>query len=532
MRRTACSQVALAGAFLLAGSFPCVQPPWAAGQAPVPAPGSACVLHGPTLSESPAAPALAPVPPEPTDKPLPINLATALRLAGGRPLVIAAAQATVRVAAAELERARVSWLPNFYLGAAYFRHDGGAQGTSSNFYINSREQFQVGGGPALVLDASDAIFAPLAARQVLRSRQIDVEVARNDALLLVAEAYFNVQQARGRLAGIQDVLDKSRILGEKIRTPGVAEPSDRARARTELAEAEDSLATAREQWRIASADLTQVLRLDPSAVVVPYEPPHLRVTLIAPTEAVDTLIPIGLTYRPELASQQALVQAALARIRQERIRPLVPSLILHGASQAGPGDFFMYGLFGSGAHGEGNPWVTRGDVALELVWGVDNLGFGNRARVRERRAEQERVLVELFRIQDLVAAEVARAHAQLVSAATRVDWAEAGLREARLAYDASIAELGKVKEVEGGRVLIRRVFEVVRALEALQGAYERYFTSVNGYNRAEFRLYRAIGYPAGVLACERSPEPIVPVNGARPPPLPPVCAPDPCPVPH
>jgi outer membrane protein TolC len=474
------------------------------------------------------------VPLEPTDKPLPINLATALRLAGARPLVIAAAQASVRGAAAGLERAQVAWLPNFYLGTAYFRHDGAAQGTSANFYINTREQFQVGGGPVLILDASDALFAPLAARQVLRSRQLEVEVARNDVLLLVAEDFFNVQQARGKLAGTQDLLDKGELLSDRVRALGVnlMAPGDRARARTALAEIEDAQASAREQWRVASAELTQVLRLDPSAVVVPFEPPHLRVTLIAPTVPVDTLIPIGLTLRPELASQQALVQAALARIRQERLRPLVPSVILHGASQAGPGDYFMYGLFGSGAHGDGNPWGTREDMALEFVWGVDNLGFGNQARVRERRAEQERMVVELFRVQDLVAAEVARSHAQLVSATTRMDWAETGLRDARLTYDASVDELGKITEISGSRVLTRRVFEVVDALRALLAAYDRYFAAVSDFNRAEFRLYRAIGYPAGVLACERSPEPIVPVNGTRPPPLPAVCAPDPCPVSH
>jgi hypothetical protein len=77
--------------------------------APLPAacPDPAGVLQGPVLSEAHALPRLTPAPPEATDKPLPINLATALRLAGARPVIIAAAQASVQVAAAELERARV-----------------------------------------------------------------------------------------------------------------------------------------------------------------------------------------------------------------------------------------------------------------------------------------------------------------------------------------------------------------------------------------------------------------------------------------
>ena len=63
---------------------------------------------------------------------------------------------------------------------------------------------------------------------------------------------------------------------------------------------------------------------------MPTEPPHLQITLIALDHSIDELIPIGLMSRPELASQQALVQAALARLKQERMRPLMPSVLVVG----------------------------------------------------------------------------------------------------------------------------------------------------------------------------------------------------------
>ena len=47
----------------------------------------------------------------PTDVGLPINLATALRLSDARPLIVAAAQASVWVAEAQLTRAKVLWVP-------------------------------------------------------------------------------------------------------------------------------------------------------------------------------------------------------------------------------------------------------------------------------------------------------------------------------------------------------------------------------------------------------------------------------------
>jgi hypothetical protein len=209
---------------------------------------------------------------------------------------------------------------------------------------------------------------------------------------------------------------------------------------------------------------------------------------------------------------------------------LVPSLILQGGSNpASPGSYLMAGVFGSGAHGAGNPWVVREDVGVSLVWGLDNLGLGNRALVRERQAEQRVLLVDLFRLQDQVAADVARAHAALESATARVETTEAGLREAQLTYSGSLEELGKMTQVGDVRVLVRRAFEVVSALQALERAYDTYFLSVNDYNRAQFRLYRALGFPAGIVECERTPGEVRPVDTSRPPQMAPVCGHDPCP---
>src|SRR5207249_3743714 len=54
----------------------------------------------------------------------PIDLAGALRLAGARDLDVAIARQRVGQALAELEQARVQWLPSLFVGAGWFRHDG------------------------------------------------------------------------------------------------------------------------------------------------------------------------------------------------------------------------------------------------------------------------------------------------------------------------------------------------------------------------------------------------------------------------
>jgi hypothetical protein len=246
---------------------------------------------GVPLAEQPPA-ALGPALAAPCDRPLPINLPTALRLAGVRPLDIELASARIRVAAAQLARARVLWLPTVFLGGDYFRHDGQLQDVAGNVFGTSKQSVLVGAGPYAVFAVTDALFEPLAARQVVRAREAVLQAARNDALLAVAEAYFNVQEARGNLAAAADTARRAEAVLRKtsgLKAQGVTAPVDELRARVEVARRVQAVQAARERWRTASAELARVLRLDPAALVEPLEPPHLRITLVPPDRSVDEL---------------------------------------------------------------------------------------------------------------------------------------------------------------------------------------------------------------------------------------------------
>jgi outer membrane protein TolC len=465
------------------------------------------------------------------DVSLAINLPTALRLADARPLLIAAAQASLQLALAQWQHARVLWIPNFNIGGAYLGHAGGAAGTAGNEYIVGRDQLMIGGGVSAIYEITDAVFSPLVQRQIVRARQADVQTARNDALLSVAEAYFNVQQERGRLAGMLDVQEKSRRLVDAIRTlaPELTSPIEVNRAQTQLADIEREVALRYQEWRVVSADLTRELRLNPITVVEPLEPPELQVTLISPREPVDELVVVGLTTRPELTANQALVQATLVRLRQERMRPLIPSLILAGnAVPVAPFGTLMFGGFWSDFGGQNNPSSFRVDPNVQLYWQLQNFGFGNRALVRERQADRERALVELFRVQDRVAADVVQAHARVQATVIRVNRAETEVKQALTTFAGNLQAIRQTTDFGGRLVLVNRPLEAVDALRQVTRAYENYFLSVSDYNKAQFQLYRALGYPAGILACERISSDLHPVDTSRPPQMAPVNAPAPC----
>src|SRR5262249_20297904 len=246
------------------------------------------------------------------------------------------------------------------------------------------------------------------------------------------------------------------------------------------------------------AELTRILRLDPAAVVEPVESPNLQITLVGLDKPIDDLIATGLTNRPELASQQALVRAAFQQLRQERGRPLVPSILLRGAS-TNPAGTLAAGTFGGGINDDVGRFGSRFDCDIQVLWQLESLGLSNRARVRERRAEHELSILESLRLQDRVAAEVKQAFDQAQSAAARIKDAEAGLKDALDSMNQNLEGLRDPKKVGNLLVLIVRPQEVLAAVQALSLAYGDYYGAIGDFNRAQFRLYRAMGQPAQAI---------------------------------
>ena len=198
---------------------------------------------------------LKPAPVESTDFRFPINLAAALRLSDARPLIVAAAQASVWVAEAELTRAKVLWIPTLNVGFDYLRHDGGGPDFNKGIMTAPSVNFFYGGaGLWGILPTTDAIFLPLAARQILNSQHWSIQTAKNEALLQTADAYFNVHQYRGMYAGALYTVERGHDLVDRINRLS-AEFVPRVevnRARNMLADLEQRAVYYRQEWRVRS----------------------------------------------------------------------------------------------------------------------------------------------------------------------------------------------------------------------------------------------------------------------------------------
>jgi outer membrane protein TolC len=457
------------------------------------------------------------VPPAETQgKPLPIDLPTALTLTNANPLDIRIATERLRAARAASDRAKVLWLPNIGVGLDYFRHDGQIQDVAGFVFNTSKSSLFFGAGPTAVFPISEALYAPLAAKQIVRARQAEVQATRNDTALSVAEAYFTVQQARGEVAGSIEALRRAEELvklTQKV-APDLAPTVEVNRAKAEVSRRRQAVEAAYERWQVASADLTRILRLEPGTLVEPTEEPSLVVELIEPAASPDELLPVALTHRPELAADQALIQAALARVRQEKMRPFVPTVALRGVGSQVPG--LAGGVFGGGRDNFIGNFAGRFSFDLQAIWEIQNFGLGNRALRREREAEQRQALLQLIRTQERVMAEVVQAHARARRSANRLKAAADGVANAAETAEKNLRGLVPGKLVGNQLTLVFRPQEAVAAVAALDQAYRDYYAAVADHNRAQFQLYRALGQPAQFLMNPPAP-PAVPAEPARPP---------------
>ena len=134
-----------------------------------------------------------------------------------------------------------------------------------------------------------------------------------------------------------------------------------------------------------------------------------------------------------------------------------------------------------------------------------NLGIGNLAKIKAQRGMESLAIIDLFDAQDMVAEEVNQALARLQSAAVRVFQADRALRTGIITFNGTVEGLKQTSRFGDVLVLISRPQEAVYALQLLKKAFDEYFTTVAEYNRAQFELFHALGYPAREVAELRPP---------------------------
>lgn len=459
-----------------------------------------------------------------------INLPTAFRLAGlENPDIFLARQRVLEMVALR-QLAVAQLLPNINSGASYDAHIGVLQQSNGNILKTNRDSLYLGLGANAVAagtvaipgiqwwnNPSDVLFNILVAKQRVRVAEAESVAVKNDTLLRVATVYVELLRAEGRLAiALQNRADTAEVarITRAYAQAGQGTLADADRAATDLRMRDNLVLQAQNEVLVASARLAELLNLDPSLRLHTLDGWVVPAPIIPPPVPLPELLAIALMQRPELAARRAAIAAALLSLKQAKVLPFSPTVMLG----------YSYGSFGGGSNIASQPVGTstfatgssrfdqfagREDTDIILYWTAQNLGVGNIAGIRIARSNADiaklQEIVELNRVRDQVA----------------TTYADSQMRFGMIGVNESAVRTGK----EGFEEDLRRIrgaqgrpIEVLDSVRLVSDARYDYLNAICDYNAAQFALYVALGQPpADKLARPIPPDLVPPLIPAGPP---------------
>jgi outer membrane protein TolC len=426
-----------------------------------------------------------------------IDLPTALRLAEAQNPTIALGRQAIVEAVALRMGARALLLPSLNAGSNYHLHQGKLQTSFGEIRdVNSQSVYFGAGARTLAAETvaipgvrifshlGDAYFQPLAAGQTVAARSADSIGIENSMLMTVVRRYLELALAESTLDAIHQGEDQMREIVRStaaFAVSGEGREGDFNRARSDALLLHAHEQRAQETMAVASAELSRVLHLDPS-IRLRTQPGVLEmVQLIDPSYSMPELVQIALSARPELIARSAEIAAADYRVRLESTRPLLPVISVG----------FSGGAFGGGSNRQdlGVPSFFmrlggRTDFDVMAIWSLQNLGLGNSAIARQRRAERDQIISSRALFANRVGREVGDAYARSEAWRRQVEVARARLATA---VTGAREEVARTRGGEGLPI------EAVDSINLLAEAGQALVEAIANYNLSQFELFVAIG---------------------------------------
>ncbi len=413
-----------------------------------------------------------------TNNVYPIDLPTALHLAGAQNLDIQIARQRLKEAEANRQSATEQFFPWIAPGITYHWRDGVAQAVPSGIISDAHFQsYSPGATVGAQLVIGDAIYNSLAARQLVRASDQALESQRQDSTLSAAQGYFELAGAKMLVEVVRQALATSQDYQQQLHTAvgaGIAFKGDELRVQSQTERYQLNLRQALERQRIAAAELARVLHLDPQVELVPRETELVSITLFHTNAAMSALVEQALRSRPELKENQALLAAARASKSGAVYGPLIPTV---GAQVYGGG------LGGGPDSGPGN-FAAEGDYTVGLSWRIGPGGLFDAGRVNASKARLAATELSATKLKDTVAAEVVSALARARSLADQIE-----LAKRNLATATETLRLTRERKQFGVGI----VLEDIQAQQDLTQARSDYVSALAEHNKAQYVLNKAVG---------------------------------------
>jgi outer membrane protein TolC len=324
----------------------------------------------------------------------------------------------------------------------------------------------------------------LIARRLYQAQAAAAQAVTNDVQLDAVLTYLDLVRVYSALAINADTLARAEEmlrLSQSAEKEGLGVPWMVNRSLTEVDARRTERIDLTGQAAAVAARLARLLLLDPAVQLQPAAPPVVPVTIVPEDSPLDKLIALGVDNRPEVRESRLLTDAARVRRQQATVAPFLPALQANYAA----------GIFGGGHNDLMTNFDGRGDGTVMAVWQLHNLGAGDAAIVRTRRAEQEQAAYHVTEVQAEVASQVVEAARLSIARHAALTPAEDAVRQGIDLW----ARLRRYVVEIGFPARQYNPLDLLIAEQQLDQARLLYLAQVIEYNKAQFRLYWAMGQP-------------------------------------
>ncbi len=408
---------------------------------------------------------------------LTIDLPSALRLAGARNLDVQLAREKLAEAYAAEESAIERFFPWVAPGITYRRHDNLIQNTEGVIEEVHKQSYAPGGTVLAQTEIGDAIFKSLEAYQLMKAAHHGLGAQQQETILAAARGYFDLAAAHEAVGIAREALRASANYAAEIDravSAGIAFKGDALRVKVQQQRDQIALRRAQENVRLASANLVQILHLDPIVELMPRDASVAPLSIVSAKESLGDLVSQALAARPETQQSAAFLSAAQYAKNGAIYGPLIPSV----------GGQAFFGGLGGGKDSETGHFGESEDYVALLTWRIGPGGLFDFGNIHARQARLRSAAFTADKVIDQVANEIITSQARVQSLADQIATAKQSLSDAEEAL-----RLGQERKEFGVGV----VLETILAQQELSRVRNDYLNIVADYNKTQYALLRALG---------------------------------------
>jgi outer membrane protein TolC len=407
-----------------------------------------------------------------------INLETILQIGGAENLTIKEYKERQKLSLAELTKAKEWWLPEIYAGAQTHQLWGAAMNADGRFFLDvNRQNLWSGLGLNAKWNFAEGIYNVKAAKLKNQSRQYLSEGERNQQLLKMIFAYYELMTAQLNYNAYQNLVIQSDSIAKQIKIQleaGLLYESEFLLAKSNKSHLQIEMFSAKKAYNNASVRLKKALNIEQNIKLLSSD------TVLLPLDfSADLQTATGSAFlnRPELKANDLQLKALEIERKKYTVGLLIPELAL------GTSGSYFGGISGNVSpmfplqYPQSEQLYPTGALNVSMMWKIplgaityqgDKKMYDSKIRLNEIKSEQYKAQIS---------AELSLAKSDLQFGKEQIITAKEALEFTAEALSQSI---------ERQKIGTAKPYEVFQAQQFYLQAQLDYLHSVGDFNKAQY----------------------------------------------